>query len=443
MSLQSGLLPNPTLFRRGRRSRLLFHWRGRDLSLSPLTPQVPTFSRASAGGAVLDRYGNYYTPVHSQNRYEMVDLDGDGIRETAGLVLEPSRGNLALWSSDFSNAVWAGGTDFTQSNVASVIAGQVARKHVNLNTASNRTRGQIVGTLSTAGDTVYFIVENVDADTTGIMLFDSTSSTVIVRGIFTWATRAFAVDLGSGSVFAVKLAEVGPNGGPIYLLGVSGIGTAGNGRQINIYPTGTTQNAKTVIVHHGQLEGAQLSPTSPIVTGAASVTRSRDSYEAPASWPMQTLSLYLRYVSRGYEGHAVVAAIPFSIGQVGAATRLQFQMGAAATNITLTLSGTAGGNTSGMNVASVVPGTLVELFGWLRYTPLTASATLQAAIALGGADPTSTAVSSAIAVSPAFQGAMLALGAISGNTTVDYSATFLSAKIAAGVLATDQIREAL
>lgn len=74
-----------------RKSRLLFHWRARDFSLTPLTGQTPSFSRSTAGGAVIDRNGRLRTPVHSQPRFEMVDLDGDGIRETPGLLIEPQR----------------------------------------------------------------------------------------------------------------------------------------------------------------------------------------------------------------------------------------------------------------------------------------------------------------------------------------------------------------
>jgi hypothetical protein len=96
------------------RSRLLFHWRAADYLtfdptlglLRPITGEVPSFSRASAGGHTVDANGRLRPWAQGQPRVEMVDLDGDGLRETPGLLLEGQRTNLLLRSEEFDNASW-------------------------------------------------------------------------------------------------------------------------------------------------------------------------------------------------------------------------------------------------------------------------------------------------------------------------------------------------
>lgn len=90
----------------GRKSRLLFHWNARDLSLTPITGEAPTFVRATAGGLVVGSDGRLRTSVHSQPRFEWYDLDGDGVFETVGLLLEGLRINKGLQAEDLTNATW-------------------------------------------------------------------------------------------------------------------------------------------------------------------------------------------------------------------------------------------------------------------------------------------------------------------------------------------------
>lgn len=437
-----GILLSPTPTRRGLKDALLFHRVSRDLGLVARTGQVPAFARAGAGGAVLDRNGRYTVPVHSQPRYEMVDLDGDGIRETAGLVLEPARTNLVLWSCDFANAAWAGAADFTLTDAVSLFPGQVAKRHTNLNALGFRSRTQTIGTLSAAGDTVYGIVENVDADTTSIVLFDSTAGVSVHLAEFTWATRVLATTSGSGSLFAVKLAEVGPNGGPVYLLGVSGIGTLGNNRRINIYPTGTTQNGKTAILHHAQMEGGVLFPTSPIITVGASATRIRDSLEYPFNARPGNLSMYMRMVSRGHEHRDANSRVLFSLGTATTVPRIQIQQTGAANTYIASIADSGGSAASGSVAnASVEPGSLVELLLTLQVSG-DRLGRVQLTGAINNGTPVTGVLSSTRAVGDLFSGSKLAIGAIPEATSVDWAATFLEEKVASGILTLDQIREA-
>lgn len=98
------------------RSRLLFHWRAADAFLGhdptahllkPVTGETPTFTRASTGGLTTDSRGRLRQWAQGMPRLEYVDLDGDGVFETPGLLLESARTNIILFSQAFDDAGWS------------------------------------------------------------------------------------------------------------------------------------------------------------------------------------------------------------------------------------------------------------------------------------------------------------------------------------------------
>lgn len=60
-----------------------------DHALTPISGQAATFTRAATATG-LDQAGATQTFAHSQPAFEWADLDGDGIRDTPGLVLSTS-----------------------------------------------------------------------------------------------------------------------------------------------------------------------------------------------------------------------------------------------------------------------------------------------------------------------------------------------------------------
>lgn len=66
--------------------RPLFAWRAGDGTIAARTGAAGTFTRAGTGTAV-DAYGVTRTLVPSQPRFEVVDLDGDSVRETPILLM--------------------------------------------------------------------------------------------------------------------------------------------------------------------------------------------------------------------------------------------------------------------------------------------------------------------------------------------------------------------
>src|SRR5690606_2374959 len=204
---------------------------------------------------------------------------------------------------------------------ASIFQGQTAWRHTNGGAAGSRSRRQSAGQFGSGPQTVYVVAENVNASQTALNIRDATAGVNVCIGQLSWATGEANVQLGTGTVRAEKLADAGPNGGPVYLLAVTATGTPGNDRQILLYPTGTSQNTDTAIIHHVQLE-EQPFHTSPIVTTTAPVTRAADALTFP--WPRapQAMTGYLRFVERGAVAMTGAARVLFQIGSGTTAPRL-------------------------------------------------------------------------------------------------------------------------
>ncbi|HEX6940212.1 MAG TPA: hypothetical protein VF158_12430, partial [Longimicrobiales bacterium] len=238
-------------------------------------------------------------------------------------LLEGARTNVLWDSSNFAaGSAWTGEASFTLEPVASLISGQTAYKHTNDGLVSSRNRAQTRGVLTGQPETFYLVIENVDAASTGWGIFDATASAFVARGSFTWATETAQVIEGTGPVRTMKIADAGPNGGVVYLLAVTGTGTAGDDRLLIVYPTGTGTNTESAIIHHAQYEEAYV-PSSPIVTpSAAGATRAGDSFVEAFAYAPQEMTLYFKFFELGTAILADGARI-FNVGSAaGSAPRL-------------------------------------------------------------------------------------------------------------------------
>lgn len=75
------------------------------LNFTPGDEAAVTFTRLSSGTAI-NALGQVFTANPDVMRIQYEDLDGDGIRETPGLLLEGSRTNYVLRSNEADNAYW-------------------------------------------------------------------------------------------------------------------------------------------------------------------------------------------------------------------------------------------------------------------------------------------------------------------------------------------------
>ncbi|HEX6938208.1 MAG TPA: hypothetical protein VF158_02260 [Longimicrobiales bacterium] len=281
-----------------------------------------TFTRAAGPAALIGRDGRVRQAASDRPRVEWLDLDGDGVREAPAVLVEGERENVLFNSSNFAAGTEWNGWVGTLEPAASLINGQAAYKHINDGMGSSRNRAQTRGVFTGQPETAYVIVENVDAASAALNIRDGTLAQNVCIGVLDWNTGTAAVQSGTGTARAVKLANSGPNGGPVYLLAVTAAGTAGNIRQVFIYPTGIDVNTGSAILHHAQHEEAPIW-SSLIVTGTAQgATRPTEVLSAPFPYaPRRTRRIYLRFQERG------AAELASSLAPVFGISGLQSRLG--------------------------------------------------------------------------------------------------------------------
>jgi hypothetical protein len=282
-------MPGRAFQRVDRVSRLLFHWTARDLSLVPRTGQVPVFSRASDGSAV-DHRGRLRMLVHSQPRFEMVDLDGDGIRETPAILLEGSRTNSLLRSEEFDNATWAKNLLTVTANAAVAPDGATTADKLKPDATSSNQHHISQAATITAGEKVSWSVFLAAAEYSGCKLVTQDGSGNGYQSSFNLATGALGTlneSFGTGSIIGRAIEKV--SGG--YRCRIFGtIAPAATSASCHVYAfqTGAQADAQTAFAGDGssgiyawgaQLERAAFG-SSYIKTVAAAVTRSPEIFTA-------------------------------------------------------------------------------------------------------------------------------------------------------------------
>lgn len=429
MPLAPNTLPARAFQQARRTSRLLFHWRSSDLSLTPVAAEVPTFSRASGGGLVTDSRGYYRDVAQYQPRFGMIYDAATGLWATPALLLEDARTNSALGSCLFADGTyWTNNADFTLAAAASCIPGQAASKHTDA--AGSHWRTQTVGVFVNAQtDCFSAVVENVDATTTDLVFWDNVTAAALGVARLTWATHAVALAAGTGTVGVRDL------GGGRYLVWLActgtaaGTGAAGNGRRVAIYPCSSGVAAKSCILHHAQMETANAFPSSPVVTVAGAVARAADALSYPFLAPPQAMTLYAKFVERG----SARSSTSRRVVEVSAANPLVLMgqtSGSGVYNIT-NIDATAG---QVMSSAAAAPayGDTVELRGLLN-----ADGSVQLGQALNNGAEAVAAASAALSLAAAWGTAVLYVN----GPTAGFNA-FQSVKVAPGVRTLADMRTA-
>ena len=107
MSPAPTVLPGRAFQQVDPRSNLLFHWRASDMALTNVSrDSTGVFSRASAGGLVLDVNGQLSGPAaDGMPRFELVALNAGSTRNTVALRLEGARTNSQLNSNEPSTNI--------------------------------------------------------------------------------------------------------------------------------------------------------------------------------------------------------------------------------------------------------------------------------------------------------------------------------------------------
>ena len=257
-----------------RKSSLLFHWRAEGCSLRPVTGESPTFSRASAGGAVVGANGALRIPVHSQPRWAMADLDGDGVRETPGLVIEGQRTNLITYSEALDSWSKTGTPVVTENALLLGAVGLAlvsdddgaALERVNISPAFTANAVKALRLLVKAGSSQYSTIQ----------LYDNTAAAARLQVVITWTAGVPSYNTSVGTLIASNLLADG-----VYELIVQTTSlTAANSHTLYLTPAGGSGGfdvAATGTTYFGavQAEDAPF-PSSYVKTTGATATRSAD-----------------------------------------------------------------------------------------------------------------------------------------------------------------------
>lgn len=433
-------LPGLTPTASGRKSRLLFHWRASDLRLTSLTGQAPTFSRASAGGAVGDLNGMLVVPVHSQPRYEMVDTDGDGIRDSAGLLIEYGRTNKAAQSDNF--AAWTGGGSppTPVAGYADPLGGTGAYLLTDNDGAVTQSFG-LACTLTGDGTKSFAInLAKSSALITAVRLVDDTAG--IVRGSVTvdWSSSPPTVAVAESTAAVVLKVRARANG--FYRIEVQVPScVAANTNRLYVRPAGLVGTSTgSVIAFRAQVEDAAY-PSSDIATAGSTVARSTDRLTYPCNLGPLTaatddFTLYARF-ARPSHADAVGDISPdfpgiLCLGGSQADLRLYFN----ATSRTYRAVVRDGAALGATQAPAVPAGAVLELVG--QFTDLTTNP----GVAYDTGSGISGFVRNGLAPIYSFGTPLIGVGEISGGTH-KLGAPLFSAKIAQGLLSMDQMRQAL
>lgn len=270
-------------------SKLLWLLNGRGKSI-PATARLSFYQGHYSTSGTMQTFSDLFTTTRGSKSWDVVNgalveyAINEPMLSSKGLGVWDTATNNLVKSNDFAAATtqWIGGANFTTTTATSIgdSLGLTAYKLTNTGTGTFKSRYQSTGSLAASAETLYFIVENVDATVTALSIYDATVAGHVIQAEFTWATKNIAViDSAAGSSVsanATKISDTGPNGGETYLISVTGTpNNPGNSTLRLIYATGLGTNTESVIVHHGQhCVSGFVSP--PILTDAAAVTRAAD-----------------------------------------------------------------------------------------------------------------------------------------------------------------------
>lgn len=431
------VLPGRANERISRKSRALFHWRAADLSLTAVTGETLALTRAT-GGTCRDAAGRLRTVSQYQPRWHYYDLDGDGVFETPGLMIEGLRINLCLQSEDF-NTTW---TDIGSVNMgAPLLLGDLTLRAIN-----DFDGGVLGGKRQTGivftGDAVKafsIFVGQGTSTTWRVDLVDTTAPANRLRAVGTWAGGLPVVSTAGGAGTYLGYEKWGVVAGvTIYrLFFQTTTVTAANAHRIDIYPAcdlaGTVSLTGTLIAGGVQPENA-LFPSSYIKTTTATVTRNADSVLGAFAFSPRDLTMYARHTRGLYHG-AFTDPSPHGITELGNGGGIvdRFYYDHSGGDV-LSANVTAG--SSPASLATVTAADPLEVLGQFKnHATLPAVAAALGDAALPAFTPGDTAVT-------AYSTAVIAVGVISVSGTPRYlDAALFELKFGSALLDTPSMRE--
>ncbi|HKR55045.1 MAG TPA: hypothetical protein VJS20_02010, partial [Gemmatimonadales bacterium] len=255
-------------------------------------PVPYTFARADASTCAtsIDRDGLVRLAPANKLRIEWVDLDGDGIRETPGFLLEGSRTNLCLRSEEFDNATWLGASAAVTANSDIAPDGTLTADTLTDDDAGAfESKAQVWTVANDSLPHVFgiFVKKTTAATNTfglNIALTGGTSVSQFPRlntnsGVVSAGSDARTISVGDYWLLVCKITNntTGNTGLTITVFPATGTNSGSNPGTDSVTATGSA------VVWGAQLEKAAFL-SSYIKTTSAAVTRAADSLSVPINF---------------------------------------------------------------------------------------------------------------------------------------------------------------
>ena len=387
------------LTRAGRRSRFLLDWSADyclerpDRLLTALTGQAATFARAYHG-TMIDAAGRLNLAAHSEPRFEWVDLDGDGIRETPGLLLEGSRTNLVLQSENFGTTWAAVGTP-TRTAAAKKLGILTLDLIGDNDAAALEGYTQTVTFTGNAAKAVSCYLAAGTSTSTVVRLRDTTAGADRLLAVITWSAGVPIVAMTTGTNLGGSNGELLSDGVYRFRFQTT-TATAANVNSVQLYPATTSglavANTGTVYAGGVQAEDALFS-SSYVSTTTAPLTRTADNFSLVCNVVPRALTLYGK--GRSLQGSNFDGSFLAALGTAGG-TRFTVHRTSGAASLTGTHSSAAGTVTS----AAAATVAINDLLEWRAV--LAADGSIQQFASVNGAAETSGSASAANALDAAW-----------------------------------------
>lgn len=269
-----------------------------------------TFTRAdpSTFAASIGRDAMVRKAAANVPRLEYVDLDGDGIRETPGWLIEPSRPNTWDRSTEFANAAWTKASGVTVATDAVVAPdGGLADNLVEASANQSHWFARaLTGTADNTRQTFYWIVRagvrgwgyiegrrkdgtfqsafvNLTTGAIGQTSLSASSSVRVYGGLFS--------GIAAGPFWVVAMTFDVLSGGTT----PQGLFAAATADGTLIY---TGNGSHAISVWQAQFELDKHYETSPIITGASSLTRAGEAATLPIAQGRMVATIYGDVIER-------------------------------------------------------------------------------------------------------------------------------------------------
>src|SRR5690606_19383147 len=267
-------------------------------------------------------------------RVEWLDLDGDGVRETPALRLEPSRTNLLLWSEALDNATWTKINLTVSPNATTAPDGQATADRLTEDTSTGQHL--IRQSVSVAAGHQAFSVYLRDdgrryaslypqGAASGWAIYDLQSGTVAETGGAN-LVRAYiddAIQIAGGvwyrCVVVVDVTAPGTLIPHVYLTNSATVAAPNytGGGTLGVYAWGA------------QLEAAPVA-SSYVPTAASTASRSADVLTFPWPHAPQAMTIYLRFIEVGATIPSGAARVLLEIGTAASPPRIWIGQGSTA-----------------------------------------------------------------------------------------------------------------